>query len=245
MNYKQILSSSIFGIALSISGAGEAVSESLEDALVLTYATNPQLEQARAVLRQTDENVSIAFGGWLPQINLAAAVNRQEQRLQGQKTGAPVETATATLTVNQNIFRGGRTIFEVKKAKQQVAQQRAALKNTEQGVLLAAIQAYLEVYQNEKILSLRLESEGNLNVQLKAARDRFEVGEITRTDVAQAESRLAQAQANTALARAFFKDSACELFPTGGAISRGFGTTNHYANHTCDIKSSIGNSQAK
>lgn len=180
---------------------GSADAQTIGEALGMAYSNNPSLNAARAQLRATDEAVPQALSGWRPQIfgNLSA----------GHVSSYPTpgrslhqNTATVGLQVQQAVFRGFRTINSTRQAEALVKAQRASLRSTEQDVLLAAAQVYMDVIRDTAIVSLNRSNITFLGEQVRAAEDRFEVGEGTRTDTAQANARLsaAQSQLNLALA---------------------------------------------
>ncbi len=174
--------------------AGPARAETLEEALTRTYNNNPTLLAARAQLRATDEEVPQALSNWRPTVTLSGDIGRERT----DSSGSSVEYTTpktAKATVSQPIFRGGRTIAAVRRAENKVRAQRARLNSTEQEVLLSAVGAYMDVFRDAAVVGLKVKNEQRLRRQLQAARDRFEVGEVTRTDVSQAEARLARATA--------------------------------------------------
>jgi len=176
-----------------------AHSQTLEDALSATYLNNPRLLGSRAELRATNEAVPQARSGWRPRVELSASagVTRHSADMD---LGMGWDTETrrpgqVELGVNQPVYRGGRTEAGVERAQNQVLGQRAILIDTEQDVLLDGVTAYMNVWRDEAEVRLNINSEDVIRRHLTAARDRFEVGETTRTDVAQAESRLARATA--------------------------------------------------
>jgi outer membrane protein/adhesin transport system outer membrane protein len=181
--------------ALSVGlGLNPAQAQSLNDALALAYQANPTLEAARAELRAADELVPQARAGFLPQVTASGEVGRYQS-----------DTGTSDLLWNQKevsaqivqpIYRGGRTVASLSRAEALVQAQRASLVATEQSVLLSAATAYCDVVRDQATLELNINNEQVLKRQLEAARDRFRVGEITRTDVSQSESRLAQSTSN-------------------------------------------------
>jgi outer membrane protein len=189
---------------------------SLEKALVLGYERNPTLRAARAQLRVADEGVELARGGYYPNIAFQANLNTTgsaEGTLGpgGFESGNLSEIFTElfdefndgnlTLTISQNLFNGFRTVNAVEAAKYQVCAARAELHNIEQQIMKATIDAYLDVLLNQSILELQENNIQVLERQLEATNARFAVGEITRTDVAQASAALAQAQAERAQAK--------------------------------------------
>lgn len=182
-------------------------SDTLRHALVAAYNTNPTLLAERARLRATDENVAQAVSGWRPTISARASYGKQKSR-QASAFGGLVNRnfdsnpKRGELALSQPIFQGFRTLNETRQAKAEVRSGRALLLSTEQQVLLDAVTAYIDVVRDEAVVNL---SENNVRVlqrQLEAAQDRFQVGEITRTDVAQAEARLSGAQSNLTTAEA-------------------------------------------
>lgn len=194
------------GLALGLSAAAvasggltaaQAQPRTLNDALAQTYATNPALLAARAQLRAVDENVPQALSGWRPQVQITANVGFVDgNTLQLNRTvGSSRSTNTQQLVVSQPLFRGGQTRASTNRAQNQVMSQRAALIGAEQNALNAAVNAYVAVIQAQQVLALNRNNEQVLSRQLAATRERFRVGEITRTDVAQAEAALAGATA--------------------------------------------------
>lgn len=184
-----------------------AAAETLREAMSLAYEGNPNLLAARAQLRAVDENVPIALSGWRPSLQVTgnASRNRNESEIISQgSSGGPVNNSGMTLrtqqTVNaqltQPLFRGFRTIAGTSAARNQVMAQRARLEATEAQVLLQVATAYLDVLQYQALVDLQRNNVQVLSRQLDATNDRFRVGEITRTDVAQSEASLAASRAS-------------------------------------------------
>ncbi len=174
--------------------------QNLRDALAKAYSTNPTLAAERAGLHAQDEKVPQALSGWRPTINLTGRLNRDFTDSvtdftfsAGEKT---ITTQSIELELSQPLYRGGRTSNETKSAEEMVFAARAVLANTEQRVLLAAATAHLDVVRAQEVVSLSINNEEVLVRQLQAVKDRFEVGELTRTDVSQAEARVANARAS-------------------------------------------------
>lgn len=174
----------------------------LPQALALTYATNPALQAARAALRAVDENVPQALAGWRPQVTFSASAGYADGATYvhsfGQTTLANRGTRgvnTEQFQVAQPLYRGGATRAGTNRAENQVMAQRATLIAAEQTAFTNAVNAYVSVIQASQVLALNVNNEQVLARQLEATRDRFRVGEITRTDVAQAEAALAGAKA--------------------------------------------------
>ncbi len=200
----------VTGFALALAaGAAPAAAQvrTLQDALAAAYANNPQIQAGRAQLRATDESVPQALAGWRPTVVVTGSIGYGDGTYrtftEGQagfpggfakiRNNRDIGTATASLT--QPIYRGGQTQASTHQATNQVYSQRAQLLATEQQVFVDTINAYVGVIQAEQLLQLNINNEQVLAKQLQATQDRFRVGEITRTDVAQAEAALAGARA--------------------------------------------------
>lgn len=176
-------------------GVPQASAETLWEALSMAYANNPTLLAARASLRVADELVPQAVSGWRPTVRFRGDIG---------KRGIESETAffsskenrtprTYTLELSQPLFRGGRTVAGTRQAENVVLAGRQSLRTTEQDVLLRSVVAYLDVLRDQAVVALTRNNERVLRRQLEATQDRFEVGELTRTDVAQSEARLSRA----------------------------------------------------
>jgi outer membrane protein len=178
-----------------------AQARTLQEALAAAYSNNPSLQAARAQLRAVDENVPTALSGWRPQVVVSgtagSAFGDQTTTSAGRQTvtqqGRAIATASGSVT--QPLYRGGRTIAGTNRAENQVMTQRARLIASEQQLFSDSVAAYVNVIQTTQILALNTNNEQVLQRQLQATNDRFRVGEITRTDVAQAEAALAGATA--------------------------------------------------
>ena len=185
---------------MPIVGGTPARGESLIEALTAAYQSNPSLQAQRARLRATDEGVAQALSGWRPEVELTGSGTRTRVRT---NAGLGVSSRTpysGTLSISQSIYEGGQTVAATSQAESEVEAARARLVSVEQDVLFDAVTAYMNVVRDESILELNINNEQVLSRQLEAAQDRFSVGEVTRTDVAQAESRLAGALADRRLA---------------------------------------------
>ncbi|HXL99891.1 MAG TPA: TolC family outer membrane protein [Rhizomicrobium sp.] len=171
----------------------------LRQALGVAYETNPQLDAQRAALRATDENVAGANAGWRPSINAQGSYGFQDPT--GGFPATQSHPLSGQLVISQPLFRGGRTVAEVSRAKAQVRAGRAQLSNTEEDVLLDAVTAYIDVVRDAKTLRLRQSNVAGLQKQLDATEEQRKVGELTRTDVAQAQARLSGAEADLTTAK--------------------------------------------
>lgn len=191
-------------VALLLLATGGPVSAAtLRDALVASYLTNPQLEAGRSQLRQTDELVPQALSGYRPSLFLNGELSAERAKVrQGEDFDQNRFTRGVNLTLRQNLYAGGGTQAEVSRAENQVRAERARLYGLEQQVLLDTVDAYTAAYRDQSVLDLALNNEERLQRQLEATRDRFEVGEVARTDVAQAEARLSRARADVEQAKA-------------------------------------------
>ena len=194
-------------------GCGGAAAETLREALNSTYKVNPRLDAARAIQRATDEEVPRALSGYRPSITGSADTSYELQSTRpAAGSGIPRSTTESNprgyeVGVVQPLFRGFRTKNAVSAAEATVRAGWEALRSTEASVLLEAVTAYTDVVRDQAILTLRENNVTVLTRDLKATQDRFAVGEVTRTDVAQAQARRAGAVAALDLARANLKTS--------------------------------------
>ena len=172
--------------------------QTLREALVQTYAGNPTLMAERASLRATDESVAIARAAGRPTVDVDAGLN--QDLVTRNITGSNGRDFSAGVTVGLPIFSGGRIRNSVRAARSRVDAGRADLRATEGDVFTEAVAAYMDVIRDRSIVQLNLNQVRVLDTNLQATRDRFEVGDLTRTDVAQSEARLALARSNLALA---------------------------------------------
>lgn len=179
-----------------------AAAQSLQEALAMAYANNPTLQAARAQLRAVDENVPQALAGWRPTVQVAGSLGTAQGRStntrSNTRTSLDRDPASLQASVSQPLYRGGRTTASTRRAENQVLAQRARLIATEQQVLSDTVNSYVAVIRDQEEVRLNINNEQVLTRQLQATNERFRVGEITRTDVAQAESRLAGSRASRA-----------------------------------------------
>lgn len=190
--------------------AGSATAQSLRDALASAYKYNPRLDAERARQRATDEEVARAHSGYRPTVSGSADIgyNRTDTKPEGLSSVAgETHPKGYGVTATQPIFNGFRTLNGVRVAEATVRAGRETLRGVEQSVLLEASTAYVDVVRDQNIVKLRENNVDVLTRELKATQDRFSVGEVTRTDVAQAEARRAAAVSALDLARANLKTS--------------------------------------
>ena len=167
-----------------------AYADSLNDALASAYSDNADFNAARAQLRGIDENVPQAMSGYRPTVSADADVAANRTRLPGIPEGTNFYPRGAALVVEMPLFLGFRTTNSVAQAKNSVRAARAQLRNVEQQTLLNAVRAFMDVVQAQVVLNLRAQNVEFLREQVRAATDRLNVGEGTRTDVAQTNARL-------------------------------------------------------
>ncbi|MCV2869464.1 TolC family outer membrane protein [Defluviimonas sp. WL0002] len=172
-----------------------AHAETLADALASAYRNSNLLEQNRAVLRAADEDVAAAVAALRPVVSWVAALDYTDS-----PSGDSLD-ATLSLAAGWTVYDFGRNRLQIEATKQVVLATRDALVQVEQQVLLAAVAAYMDVRNAVENLAITQNSVKVIGEELKAAQDRFSVGEVTRTDVALAEARLASARASLAAAQ--------------------------------------------
>jgi outer membrane protein len=201
-------------IAAGLCGGGFARAESLNDAMSMAYTDNPTLRAARAELRGVDEGVAQAKSGWRPnvEVNGGAGVQYTDSDAPGGGFNDDTFPLDASLDVVQPLYTGGRTDAQVLAAEKDVEAQRQLLVVVEQQVMGEVVTSYMNVWSAEAVLRLTENNERVLRRQLEATRDRFQVGETTRTDVAQADARVqravsdrVQAEGDLAAARATYE----------------------------------------
>lgn len=201
------------GVAMSVGMiavfAGQDLrSETLADALIGAYETSGLLEQNRALLRAADEDVATAIAALRPIISYTASIgrdfgDRDSRTATGLPTTTNLENTTATVGLSASLllFDNGATKLGAEAAKETVLATRQQLISIEQDVLIRGVEAYLNVFAFREFVELRQNNLRLLTQELRAAQDRFEVGEVTRTDVAQAESSLADSRSGLATAQ--------------------------------------------
>jgi outer membrane protein len=201
--YRRIsLISAVAGGLVLASLARPASAETVAQALASAYSSNPEINSARAQTRATDENVPIALAGRRPVISAFGS-------LTGDTTNRPpastLQYSTFTgaygFQLSQNVFTGFRVRNSILQSEAGVLASREGLRNTVQNVLFDAAQAYMDVVQNIAILDIRQSNVLFLEEQVRASEERFNVGENTRTDVAQTRASLAQGRAGVSLAQ--------------------------------------------
>jgi outer membrane protein len=202
-----LLSASIAALLLSASSLGfttAAHAESMSGALAKSYGYSPDLNQQRAATRAADETVPRATAGWRPTLSATSSVGLATTKTVNAgkiTTDSNTIPRVNSIAVTQTLYNGGRTGNTVRQAGSTVMQSRETLRQSEQDVLAAASTAYMNVLRDTALLELQNNNVEVLQQQLKQTEDRFQVGEVTRTDVAQSQASLAQGQANASQAR--------------------------------------------
>ncbi len=205
----------VVAAALIAALPASAMAETLESALARAYSGNPSLDAQRAAVRATDENVPRALSGYRPTVSASGTIgaNYATGRTTSSLTGTESNfrqnlfPGSVGLSATQNLFNGFRTANSVRQAESQVFGARETLRNTEQSTLFNGAQSYMNVLRDTAILDLQRNNVEVLEEQLRQTRDRFNVGEVTRTDVAQAESRLAASRSQVSVAEGNLQSS--------------------------------------
>jgi outer membrane protein len=179
--------------------SGVAEAGTLREALIQAYNSNPTLTGQRARLRATDESVVIARGARLPQVSGRAGFTQSFNDVPGFHNGGRALTASGD--VSMPIYSGGQLANSIHAADARVMAGRADVVTTESDVFTQAATAYMDVIRDAAIVQLNKNQVRVLQTNLEATRDRFQVGDLTRTDVAQSEARLANAQSQLASAQ--------------------------------------------
>jgi len=185
--------------ALMLSAPASA--ETLRDALMQAYESNPTLNAARAGQRANDENVPITLADGRPSVNVTGFYN-ENVRTSANSFTAPSRNTGAQADATLPIYQGGRVRNRIQAARDRAEAGQADLRSTEANLFTQVVGAYLDVISNRNIVELNGNQVRVLDTNLQATSDRFEIGDLTRTDVAQAEARLSTARANLETAQA-------------------------------------------
>ena len=210
-------------LLLALTGPTPALADTIEAALVRAYQNNPQLNAQRAQVRFTDENVPQALSGYRPKVAITASAGYQYTDVNTTSGGTPTQVQRTEIhgtnaprsvgaTVTQNVFNGQQTANKTRAAEMQVSGAREGLRVLEQTVLLSAATIYMDYLRDSAIVEVQKSNVRVLEQTLKQTKDRFNVGEVTRTDVAQSEAQLAAgktqlltAEANLTTTRSNFR----------------------------------------
>ena len=198
---RTILKTALFAGATAIAASASANPDTLQEALISTYQNNPTLLGARAQQRAVDETVPLARADGLPSVNGTAQYTEFLKQSSNSFT-APARALGANLDLAVPIYSGGAVKNGIRAAKTRVEAGEADLRGTEASIFSRAVAAYMDVIRDQAIVGLSRSNNRVLEVNLKAASDRFEIGDLTRTDVAQSNSRLALARGDYRTAQA-------------------------------------------
>jgi outer membrane protein len=217
-----MMASAGMGLAIWFTAAPTVRADTLNGALINAYQNNPQLNSQRAVVRSTDESVPQALSGYKPTATATLQAGQAYTSTVSKVTsGAPCSTtapcyprtsfgsspSSANFTVSQTLFNGFQTANRVRQAESNTSAARETLRVAEQTILQNAATAYMDLLRDSALLELQRRNVEVLQEQLRQTRDRFNVGEVTRTDVAQSESRLAQGRATVLTAESQYARS--------------------------------------
>jgi len=196
---RTVLKSALLAAACLI--ASPASADTLKEALARAYYDNPSLEAARATLRATDENVPIQRAAGLPTVNNSTSYTEFLK----QSTSSfisPDRSLTSSIDLTIPLYRGGSVRNGILAAENRIEAGRADLRGSESDIFARVVATYMDVILNEALVSLTANNVQVLSVNLEATSDRFQIGDLTRTDVAQSESRLALARSDLRTAQA-------------------------------------------
>jgi TolC family type I secretion outer membrane protein len=185
--------------------AGPAAGQTLSNSMAQAYLTNPTLAAQRASMRATDEQVAQANSQWKPSLSMSTGITTTYTS--GTTAATSTNSPSLTVSMSQPLYRGGRIEAGIDVAEANVLGARARLRTTEQTVLASVVEAYMGVLRDQAVLQLNTNSEQVLQGELAAARNRFQLGAATSTDVATAESRLSNASASRIQAEGAFRSS--------------------------------------
>src|SRR6202012_1772416 len=210
-------------LLMAYAGPTPVLADSIEGALVRAYQNNPQLNAQRAQARVTDENVPQALSGYRPKVALTGSLGYQYTDTNSTQGGSPTAIVrteihgtdpprSVGITATQTLFNGNQTANKTRVAESQVSGAREALRVMEESVLLSAATIYMDELRDAAIVEVQKSNTRGLEQTLKQTQDRFNVGEVTRTDVAQSEAQLAagrtqqlQAESNLTTTRSNFR----------------------------------------
>lgn len=190
-----------FAVMAMVGGTAPARADTLRDALTQAYGSNPTLTGVRAQLRATDEDVGIARAAGLPDLSATGTYNRFVKRSANSFT-QPKKSIGGSVDASVPLYQGGFVRNSIRAAKARVEQGRANLQATEGDVFTMVVSAYMDVIRDTEIVDFNANNVKVLETNLQASNDRFQVGDLTRTDVAQSEARLAGARAGLQSAQA-------------------------------------------
>lgn len=188
--------------------ANSARADVLNSILIKTYLNNPTIKSMRETVKSNDENVAQAVSGWRPTVQATGSISYEDKNTNPISSSDGNNTSESLLiSVSQPIYKGGETTASVRSAKNKVKSYHENLKKIENTVLLSAVKAYVDVIRDKAILDLNDKNVKVLEKKLEATKARFEVGELTQTDVSQAEASLSEAVADKVSAKSDLNSS--------------------------------------
>src|SRR5580700_8616377 len=210
---KVVTGAAATALLLALTNPMPALADTIEAALVRAYQNNPQLNAQRASVRATDENVPQALSGYRPKVALTASAGYQYTDVNSTFGGTATQIVrsevhgtdpprSAGLTITQTLYNGNQTANKTRAAESQVSGAREGLRVLEQTILLAAATIYMDYLRDAAIVEVQRSNVRVLEQTLKQTKDRFNVGEVTRTDVAQSEAQLAAGKTQLLAAQA-------------------------------------------
>src|SRR3954466_10115080 len=195
--YRKLLTGTLIAALM----AGTAAADTLRDALVSAYRTNPTLTAQREALRASDASVAIARAAGRPQVSGTVGLNRDLTRSGILDTGGKGPTLSGGVDLSVPLFNGGSVRNSINAAKTRVEAGRATLRAVEGDVFVQAVAAYMDVIRDRAIVELNANNVKVLQTNLEATQDRFQIGDLTKTDVAQSEARLQLGRSQLAVAQ--------------------------------------------
>ena len=197
----------LLAVSLAVSIPTVSSAQTLMEALAQTYKTNPVLKADRAQLRSVDENIALAKSGYRPSVYLQGSYAEGNTDNRDLPRDYDYDRRTVSANIEQPVFRGFRTINGVRAADSFIRSEQDRFFNSEQEILLSSATSYLDVLRDQAIVNLQKNNEALLKKRLDETIERFNVGEVTRTDVAQARARYSRAQSDRINAQGAFEAS--------------------------------------
>ncbi|GLQ09834.1 transporter [Devosia yakushimensis] len=225
MMMRKNLVASVLALSLAAWSVGGAQAQSITQALTAAYNYAPELASAQLAAKSSAENIALAKAGKLPTIG-ASIGGTYDFSTAGSFTDSAA--LNAGLSYSQTIFDNYKTDAQIEAARAGAEAAEYQIRNTEQNVLLAVVQAYMDVLSNRQLVALRQENVNFYQAQLQSAKDRLDVGEGTRIDVAQAEARLAQGDATYRASQASLEISQATFARYVGAPPQSLDASHNY-----------------
>ena len=195
----------LFSLLFLCAAFERASADTIESALAKAYMNNPDFNAQRAALRATDEGVQRARAGLLPSVSASSSLGRQSSTY--NSSNEVLSPRTLGVSVTQSLYNGARVTNQIDQSEKSVLAAREQLRSVEQKVLFGASSGYMAVVRDTAVLKVRQANINVLKEQLRQTEDRFNVGEVTRTDVAQVSAQLAAAEAERSAAQASLASS--------------------------------------